>query len=216
MAALGGLLLAVVTVLKALDIGMLVGFYRTFDPLSDPSYVGSGYGVLRDSVGSVRAVLVAVALAVAVVAAWCCCRGRPSGSPGRRPVTAGPPPSVSSSPAWSGVSRRCSGRRSAPDLPVASAQTATVAADHVRDLRQGVADRAEFERLAAERPATRRSRRGSLLTGLQGKDVLVVFVESYGRVALTDPAPRADRHRGRRPDDDRAWARRGSPAAAPS
>ena len=68
MATLSGLLLAVVTVLKALDIGMLVGFYRTFDPLSDPSYVASGYGVLRDSVGSVRAVLVTVALAVAVVA----------------------------------------------------------------------------------------------------------------------------------------------------
>ena len=48
---------------------MLVGFYRTFDPLSDPSYVGSGYGVLRDSVGGVRAVLVAVALGVAALAA---------------------------------------------------------------------------------------------------------------------------------------------------
>ena len=40
-----------VVLLKALDIGMLVGFYRTFDPLSDPSYAGAGYGVLRDSVG---------------------------------------------------------------------------------------------------------------------------------------------------------------------
>ena len=64
-----GLALAVVVLLKALDIGMLVGFYRTFDPLSDPSYAGSGYGVLRDSVGGVRAVLVAVALGVAALAA---------------------------------------------------------------------------------------------------------------------------------------------------
>ena len=27
-----------------------------------------------------------------------------------------------------------------------------------------------------------------LLTGLRGKDVLIVFVESYGRVAVEDPA----------------------------
>ena len=56
-AALAGLGIALVLLLKALDIGMLVGFYRTFDPLSDPAYAGAGYGVLRDSVGSVRAVL---------------------------------------------------------------------------------------------------------------------------------------------------------------
>ena len=34
----------------------------------------------------------------------------------------------------------------------------------------------------------RRPPQQGLLAGLQGKDVLVVFVESYGRVALEDPA----------------------------
>ena len=186
-AVLSGLLLAVFTVLKALDIGMLVGFYRTFDPLSDPSYVASGYGVLRDSVGSVRAVLVAVALAVVVVAALvllplAAVRTMRMAAGHRRSAAVGV---VVAGLVW-GVAAGL-GTTVGPDLPVASAQTAAVSADHVRDLRQGVADRAEFERLAAADPNAAVPP-GQLLTGLHGKDVLVVFVESYGRVALADPA----------------------------
>jgi hypothetical protein len=46
--------------------------------------------------------------------------------------------------------------------------------------------RAAFERATREDPATDLPA-DRLLAGLRGKDVLVVFVESYGRVALTDP-----------------------------
>ncbi len=67
--SVAGVVIALAVLLKALDVGMLVGFYRTFDPLSDPSYAAAGYGVLRDSVGSTRAVLVTVALGLAVAVA---------------------------------------------------------------------------------------------------------------------------------------------------
>ena len=184
-AAVLGLALAVVVLLKALDIGMLVGFYRTFDPLSDPSYAGAGYGVLRDSVGGLRAVLVAVTLGVAALAALvllplAAVRVTRAAARHRRAATAGV---VAVGVVWALVA--VLGTTSGANLGVASAQTSTVAADHVRDLRQGISDRADFERLAASDPYAATSPQG-LLAGLQGKDVLVVFVESYGRVALED------------------------------
>jgi hypothetical protein len=77
--------------------------------------------------------------------------------------------------------------------PVASTSAATLALDEVRAVRAGLADRAVLAReIAHDRfRATPGSR---LLTGLRSKDVLVVFIESYGRVAVQDPsvAPRID------------------------
>ena len=47
-------------------------------------------------------------------------------------------------------------------------------------------DQREFARGGRDRPAAPTSRATDLLTALRGKDVLVVFVESYGRVAVED------------------------------
>ncbi|HWI33614.1 MAG TPA: CDP-alcohol phosphatidyltransferase, partial [Lapillicoccus sp.] len=186
-AALAGLGIAVVLLLKALDIGMLVGFYRTFDPLSDPAYAGAGYGVLRDSVGGLRAVLVTVTLAIAAVAALvllplAAVRVARATGRHRRPAALAV---VVLAVSWAVLA--AVGTTVGPNLRVASAQTSTVAADHVRDVNRGIASRAEFERLAATDPYAAAAPDG-LLAGLAGKDVLVVFVESYGRVALEDPA----------------------------
>jgi hypothetical protein len=186
-AALLGVVIVLVALLKALDIGMLVGFYRTFDPLSDPSYVASGYGVLRDSVGGTRAVVVTVILAVAVVAAFVLL---PLAAVRVTRVAAGHRRVAATGVVGAGlvgILLAVLGTTVGADLRVASAQTTAVAADHLRDLRQGVADRAEFERLAGSDPYVATPPAG-LLAGLAGKDVLVVFVESYGRVALDDPA----------------------------
>ena len=58
---------------------------------------------------------------------------------------------------------------------------------------------------------------GDLLTGLRGQDVLVVFVESYGRVAFDDPVVRRARAPGPRRGTPTRWRRPATtPAAASS
>jgi hypothetical protein len=70
---------------------------------------------------------------------------------------------------------------------VAAASAASLAHDEVSLVRAGIKDRKTFARsLAVDRYADTPDDR--LLTGLRGKDVLLVFVESYGRVAVQDSA----------------------------
>ena len=66
---------------------------------------------------------------------------------------------------------------------IASTSAADLAVHEVRAVQAGLHDRARF---AAEirRDRYRATPGGRLLTGLRGKDVLLVFVESYGKVAV--------------------------------
>jgi hypothetical protein len=77
--------------------------------------------------------------------------------------------------------------------PVASSSAFTLAVDEVQAVQTGLADRAELARELAHDPF-RDTPADRLLTGLRGKDVLLVFVESYGRVAVQDSSfsPRID------------------------
>jgi hypothetical protein len=70
--------------------------------------------------------------------------------------------------------------------PVASQAAAAYAYGQVARIPSQLRDQREFVRAAATDPA-RDLPADALLTGLRGKDVLLVFVESYGRVALDDP-----------------------------
>jgi hypothetical protein len=68
-------------------------------------------------------------------------------------------------------------------VPVASSSATALAAHEVQAVRAGLHDRATFApMIARDRFAATSGRR--LLSALRGKDVLVVFVESLGRVAV--------------------------------
>src|SRR6185369_4218779 len=73
-----------------------------------------------------------------------------------------------------------------PGVPVADRNTSGVAFAHLRQVGTDIEDQRDFDRSAAV-DAFRDVRGGDLLSGLQGKDVILVMVESYGRVALEDP-----------------------------
>ena len=67
LAVVAGALLAVLVVVKVLDIGFITAFDRPFDPVSDSSYVGIGIETLRDAIGRSSANLAVVAIVVLLV-----------------------------------------------------------------------------------------------------------------------------------------------------
>jgi len=73
-----------------------------------------------------------------------------------------------------------------PGVPVADRNTTLLVRDRVLQVRVGLRDQEAFEREAAV-DAFRDVPDDQLLTALRGKDVVLAFVESYGRDAVEDP-----------------------------
>jgi phosphatidylglycerophosphate synthase len=187
LAVVVGAVLSVLMLVKVLDMGFFTAFDRPFKPVDDSSYLGIGIETLRDAVGRSSADLV-VAVAVVVIVALLAL-----------PVLA-----------LLRVTQVAAGHRSwalwaaaalavvwvalrVAGAPVASSSAAALAVDEVQAVRAGLQDRAALARQLAHDPF-RATPGDRLLTGLRGKDFLLVFVESYGRVAVQGSSfsPRID------------------------
>ncbi len=177
LAVVAGALLGVLVLVKVLDMGFFTAFDRPFDPVSDSSYAGIGVETLGDAIGSsgahvaaaVIVVLVVGLLALPVLALLRLTR-----------VAAGHRAWTLRAAAVLGVvwvALHVAG------APTASTSTAALAVDEVQAIRSGLH---AHEVLAREIPRDRfrTTPADRLLTDLRGKDVLLVFVESYGRVAV--------------------------------
>jgi hypothetical protein len=78
------------------------------------------------------------------------------------------------------------GAQLVPDAPVASRSAAGLVHDRVLQVQAGLHDGQAFAAEAAV-DAFRDKPGAELLTGLRGKDVIIAYVESYGRSAVEDP-----------------------------
>jgi phosphatidylglycerophosphate synthase len=175
---LGGLL-AVIVLVKVLDIGFFTAFDRPFNPVGDLSQAGNGVETLGDAIGRSQAnvvVAVIVVFVLAVVALSVAALLRVARvAAGHRSWTL--PAAAALAVVW--VALRVVG------APVASSSAAALAVDEVQAVRTGLQDHDVLAReIAHDRFLATRG--DGLLTGLRGKDVLLVFVESYGRVAVQD------------------------------
>lgn len=180
-----GVLLGIVVLLKALDIGFTAALDRSFDPVTDAGTFGSAFGVLRDSVGGLGAVAIETAVVVAalgllLVLAYSAIRlARIGARHRRRSVLA----ATCAGLVWllgAGTGLSVAGG------PVAAGATAGYGYDKVRQLGTGLGDARVFgAALGAPDPMAAVPATG-LLTGLRGKDVVIAVVESYGRVAVQD------------------------------
>jgi phosphatidylglycerophosphate synthase len=185
--------LGLLVIVKVLDLGLYTAFDRPFDPIADWRYTGIGIETLRDSVGSRDANLVVAAAALLIVGllvlTTLAMRRLTRVAAGHRRR------SLQALTALGAVWVLCwaFGAQLVSHVPIASTSAAGLAVGEIRAVRAGIKDRAIFAD-EIRRDRFRGTRGDQLLTGLRGKDVIVAFVESYGRVAVQDSSisPRVD------------------------
>jgi phosphatidylglycerophosphate synthase len=175
--------LGVLVVIKLLDLGFFTAFDRPFNPVEDWTYLSIGVGTVRQTFGSTDADL-AVAAAVAVGLAALLV-----------PVLA-----ISQLTRVAARHRSHSLRTLAVLAAVwglcwllgvqvsgggiASTSATHLAVNEVHAVRADLRDQARFRVLLHRTDPYRTTPQKRLLTGLRGKDVLLVFVESYGKMAV--------------------------------
>jgi phosphatidylglycerophosphate synthase len=183
LAGIVGPLIALVVVFKVLDIGFLDTFNRRFDLLSDKSYVGSGIGTLRASVGGTEANLAVVGIVVGIVALFVLTTysafrlTRVAAANRRWALRAVAGLGAVWALLWA------FGAQFIAHTPIASTLSASVVVHEVRAVQAGIKDQIVFAD-EIKRDAFRNTPASQLLTKLRGKDVVLVFIEAYGQQAV--------------------------------
>ena len=186
-----GVLLGVHAALTVLDIGFLAILARPFDPFADWGLTDSVIELLSGSLGRqgaaaavIAGALLIVGLLVAVVLAVRRCataliRHRTRASRGLAAVV---PVSLVA---------MLVGAQIVPGVPVSSASVTTSAAQRLQRWILAAGEQRAFQAACLTDPFADVPP-GRLLGGLRGKDVVLVFVESYGRVSIEEPAHAAE------------------------
>ena len=185
-AALFGLVLGLVGVLKIANMGFRIVLGRTFNPILDWPLFRDGYNALTETDGHVVAKAAAVGaavLAVAIVAVLILAAMRLAAITARYPAVSRRA-LVGLSAAW--IALALSGITLFPKAPVASDAAAALLKATVQQVPAALRDQRQFAETARNDPF-RAVPADQLLAGLQGKDVIIGAVESYGRSALENP-----------------------------
>jgi hypothetical protein len=179
-AVAGGVLLGLLAILKAVDVGFSAVLDRPFDLVLDWGLLGDATGVVADSLGRLGAIgtVIAAILLVAMVLALTTL----SVLRLTRLAAGHPTAAVRTIAGLAVVWVACA----VLGTPVASRSTAALVGDRAGQVREGLHDERDFKTQADVDPYEK-TPADQLLTGLRGKDVVISFVESYGRSAVEDP-----------------------------
>ncbi|HEV7168536.1 MAG TPA: CDP-alcohol phosphatidyltransferase family protein [Micrococcaceae bacterium] len=180
LAAIAGVLFGLITAIKILDMGFYEELGRPFEPLFDWGNLSPAIGVVRDSIGATATSvgLVVVGLALAAVVGMVATSTVHLSAVAARHRRGSLQALAALATVWAvslGLSLQL-----IPGVPVASTSAAGIAVAQVGAVR----DQLHFEAAIHADDSGAGVPASNLLTGLQGKDVLIVFVESYGQVAV--------------------------------
>ncbi|MFJ7071854.1 sulfatase [Streptomyces sp. NPDC098781] len=186
LAVASGALLGLLTVLKFVDMGFYSVLARPFDLVLDWILLDDAAEFVRESfgrTGQVLAVIGVIVLFVAVLVLMTLAMVRVTNlMVGHRHIAART--TLVLGTAWitcMTLAIQVGG------VPLATKGNAEFVGNRVEQVRAGLKDGRIFEKQAAV-DAFAKTPPEQLLTGLRGKDVLFTFIESYGRVAIDDPA----------------------------
>jgi hypothetical protein len=175
-------LLAAMLFLKLADIGTGIAFQRPFNPYLDLKILTDGWNLLSGSVGIKEAVGIICAgllawLVVAAVLYWSL-GGFRRLSRGARRMSA----LVSGAVLLIGVAALAVQNADRRTLGV-QADAASYFVNRVTMVKESIADLARFEDELKQDPVTA----GPHFSALAGTDVVLIFIESYGRSVIEDP-----------------------------
>ncbi|MGZ4649600.1 MAG: sulfatase-like hydrolase/transferase [Kineosporiaceae bacterium] len=185
-AVVAGVALALLAIGKVLDMGFYEVLVRPFDPVLDWVLVNDALEFLSTSIGragATAAAVVAVVLAVALVALVALAVLRLARLTVTHRRTAWKAVAGLAA-AWIGLA--VVGVQVAPGQPLAARSAAVPAYDRGVQVVAALRDKAAFA-AQSRVDAFRDTPAQDLLTGLRGKNVILAFVESYGRSAVQDP-----------------------------
>ncbi len=183
-AAVAGILFALLTLVKILNIAFYEEIGRAFNPVFGWLDIGPAVGVVRDSIGPTRTNIALAALWLGVIllvgAITAATIHITTVAARQRRAT------VRGLAALTAVWALCAGLslQFVPGSPVASTSAAGLAVVQVRDTQTALRDQRRFEKVLHGSDPEASVPVSDLLTGLRGKDVIIAFVESYGQVAV--------------------------------
>ena len=175
--------LGLLVVVKLLDLGFFIAFDRPFNPVDDWSYAPIGIETVRDTFGRTDANLVAagavlLGVAALVLPTLALVRLTRVAARHRRISLRA---LVALTATW--VVFWAFGTALGSGTSIASTSGADLVVQEVRAVQSDLRDRARFS-AELENDRYRNTPGDRLLTALRGKDVLLVFVESYGKLAV--------------------------------
>ena len=188
-----GVALTLVVTLKVINYEVFKTFNRPFDPIGDTSQLGNGLETMRSLVGRTETNLIEVGAVVgivvlAVLLTLAMLRLTRIAAANRRWTVR---TITGLGAAWA----LCwvLGAQLISHTPIASTLSAGLIVDQVHALQADIHDRGVFAK-QINKDAFRNTPTDQLLTGLRGKDVLLVFVEAYGQQAVqgTSFSPEVD------------------------
>jgi hypothetical protein len=182
-ALVAGALLAMLTLLRVLQMGFLAIVARPFDPIFDWSQLASGASVLRGPFGG-AGTAVAVVAAAAVLVVLTALAARRLASCAARHRTAATRLVAVLTTVW--LACFVLGTQLVAPMPVAARSAAAGVYETARQAVTSVREQQIFDQQVAS-DALRDVPDANLLTALRGKDVVLTYVESYGRSALENP-----------------------------
>ena len=176
-------LLTLVVVLKVINYEVFILYNRPYDPLGDTTQLGNGIETLRSLVGGTETKLIEVGAVVgtvvlAVLLTVAMLRLTRVAAENRRWA-------LQAVAGLAAVGAVCwaLGAQLISHTPIASTLSAGLVVDEVTAVRADIHDRGVFAADIKHDPIAS-TPTNRLLTSLRGKDVLLVFVEAYGQLAV--------------------------------